>query len=462
MNDYKILSTDKIKVGEKIGYGAGDTASNFFFHTFNIFLLYYYTDVFGIAANAAATMLFITKLFDAFTDIIMGSIADRTQTRWGKFRPWILWVAIPYGIIGYSMFANPDFSDGGKLIYAYVTYSLMMLAYTAINVPYSSLLGVISSKSAERSTLASYRFVMAFFAQLLISAFVWPFKDILGGGNEALGFQLTMGIFAVLSIILWLITFGTTKERIVAVQKPKALKSDLKVLFKNGPWIALVFCGLFTLLNLGVRGGATVYYMKYFAQVSDEKLLWIFDGVAIFFISGTIAMIIGSALSKPLTMLYSKKNLMMVLTALHGLLIGLFFFIPADAYWTMLIVNFFATLAIGPTPAIVWAMYADCADYGEWKFKQRTTGLIFSGVIFSQKVGAAIGVGIAGWILYWFGFEPNVEQTESALLGIKISFSLIPAALLFLASFSVIFYGITNKVSKDMETELNAQRSEGA
>jgi glycoside/pentoside/hexuronide:cation symporter, GPH family len=286
-----------VRLSEKIGYGMGDSASNFFFHTFNIFLLSYYVDVFGLTAAAVGTMFLVTKLVDAFTDVFMGMVADRTKTRWGRFRPWILWMAIPYGIIGYSMFANPDLAGNGKLIYAYVTYSLMMLAYTAINVPYSSLLGVISPHSQERTSLSTYRFVMAFLAQLLISAFVIPLKNVLGGDNEALGYQLTMAIFAVLSIAMWFFTFASTRERVpVPSTQSTDLKGDLKVLLQNGPWIALVFCGLFTLMMVAVRGGATLFYMKYYAQVDQTPVFWIFDKTSLFFMSGTASMVVGACL----------------------------------------------------------------------------------------------------------------------------------------------------------------------
>src|SRR5210317_2035602 len=207
-----------LSFSEKLGYGLGDSASNFFFQVFNIFLLYYYTDVFGLAPAAVGTMFLVTKIVDAISDPVMGLIADRTHSRWGKFRPYLLWAAVPYGICGYAMFASPDLSDTGKLIYAYVTYTLMMLAYTAINVPYSALLGVISPSSVERTKVASYRFICAFAAAWLIGTFVTPLKNMLGGGDEALGFRLTMIIFAVLSVALFWISFATTRERVSPVE----------------------------------------------------------------------------------------------------------------------------------------------------------------------------------------------------------------------------------------------------
>jgi GPH family glycoside/pentoside/hexuronide:cation symporter len=453
-----------VSFNEKVAYGMGDTASNFFFHTFNIILLNYYVQDLGISAAAIALMFAVTKVFDAFTDPIMGMIADRTHTKWGHFRPYILWTAIPFGVIGWAMFANPDLSQDGKLIYAYVTYSAMMLMYTIINVPYSSLLGVISHHPDERDTIASYRFVLAFAAQFLIGLLVIPMRNYFGDGDNAEGYKYTMGIFAVLSILMWLYTFSATKERIKNPPSQKSdLMGDLKVLLKNGPWIALVVCGLFTLMNLAVRGGATLFYLDYYAKIGTETMFWIFDRTSIFFTSGTVAMIIGAAVSKPLMQKFSKRNLMMVLTALHGLIIGLFFFIPPGEYWLMLGVNFMATLVIGPTPAIVWAMYADCADYGEWKHGRRTTGLVFSGVIFSQKMGLAIGASLASMVLFWFGFvEGSTDQSADAIFGIKFMFCILPGVLLIVAALAVLFYPITNQVLKTMEEELDERRKKAA
>ncbi len=456
------MSHQPITLREKIGYGLGDSASNFFFHTFNIFLLAYYVDVFGLAAAAVGTMFLVTKLFDAFTDVIMGMVADRTRTRWGRFRPWILWVAIPYGAIGYLMFANPDLTANGKLIYAYITYSLMMLAYTAINVPYSSLLGVISPSPAERTSLSTWRFVLAFAAQLTISAFVIPLKNTLGGGDEALGYQLTMAIFAVLSITLWLFTFSSTRERVqVPVSQSTDLRGDLRVIIRNGPWLALVVCGLFTLMMVAVRGGATLFYMKYYAGVGPEPVLWIFDKTSLFFMGSTAAMVVGAAFTKALTNRFCRRKLLLALFAIHGLMLGLFYFISPEMYWTMLAVNTLATLVNGPTPAIVWSMYADVADYGEWKFRRRTTGLVFSGVIFSHKTGLAIGAGLAGWMLGWFGFVANEAQTDSALFGIRFMFTVIPCILLLIATAALLFYRIDNPLLARIEREL-AERRAGA
>ncbi len=444
---------------EKLGYGLGDTASNFFFATFNVFLLYYYTDIFGITAAAVGTMFLLTKVLDAVSDPLMGLIADRTNSRWGKFRPYLLWGAIPYGVCGYAMFANPDFSYTGKLIYAYVTYSLMMLAYTAINVPYSALMGVISPSTVERTKVASYRFFCAFAAGWLVGTFVTPLKNILGGGDEALGFKLTMLIFAVISVALFWITFATTKERVIPKPVKSDVKLDLKALLSNGPWKALFWTGIFTLINIAVRNGTLLYYFKYYVGDDGTPLFLIFDKTAVFLSSGLLAMMIGVALTKWLSDRFEKRQLMIVLSLVNAISMAAFFFIPPDQYGLMLVVNAIGTLAAGPTPALVWSMYADCADYGEWKTGRRTTALVFSTVQFSHKMGLAVGAGLAGIILSWFGFVANEVQSESAMLGIRFMFSIFPTIFALLGIVAIYFYRIDRVALEKMAHDLQASRS---
>jgi len=450
---------EPLKFREKLGYGLGDTASNFFFATFNVFLLYYYTDIFGITAAAVGTMFLLTKILDAVSDPLMGLIADRTNSRWGKFRPYLLWAAIPYGVCGYAMFANPDFSYTGKLIYAYVTYSLMMLAYTAINVPYSALMGVISASTVERTKVASYRFFCAFAAGWLVGTFVTPLKNILGGGDEALGFKLTMLIFAVISVTLFWITFATTKERVVAAPVKSDIRQDLKALLSNGPWKALFWAGIFTLINIAVRNGTLLYYFKYYVGDDGTPLFLIFDKTAVFLSSGLLAMMIGVALTKWLSERFEKRHLMIALSLINALSMAAFFFIPPDQYGLMLVVNAIGTLAAGPTPALVWSMYADCADYGEWKTGRRTTALVFSTVQFSHKMGLAVGAGLAGIILSWFGFVANEVQTESAMIGIRFMFSIFPTIFALLGIVAIYFYRIDKVVLTTMAQDLQASRS---
>ena len=447
-------ATEKLKFTEKLGYGLGDTASNFFFQVFNIFLLYYYTDIFGIPAAAVGTMFLVTKIVDAASDPVMGLIADRTTSRWGKFRPYILWAAIPYAVLGYAMFAGPELSDTGKLVYAYVTYTLMMLAYTAINVPYSALMGVISSSSIERTKVASYRFICAFAAAWLIGTFVTPLKNILGGDNEALGFKLTMAIFAVVSVALFWICFATTKERVRPVQDQTDIRGDFKALLSNGPWIVLFAAAIFTLMNVAVRNGTIMYYFKYYVGDDGTSIFLIFDKTAVFMSLGLFAMIIGTALTSTLCKYFEKRMLLIALTTLNAISMAAFYFTPPDQYWLMVTINCIGALISGPTPALVWAMYTDTADYGEWKTGRRITGLTFSSLQFAQKLGLAVGAGLAGIILGWFGFVANEVQTPESLAGIRFLFSLMPAALALAGAVSIFFYRIDSNTIKNFERDL--------
>ena len=447
---------------EKFGYGLGDTASNFFFQVFNIFLLYYYTDIFGLTPAAVGTMFIVTKVVDAVSDPVMGLIADRTNSRWGKFRPYLLWAAVPYGIMGYAMFANPDFTYAGKLVYAYATYTLMMLAYTTINIPYSALMGVISPSSAERTKVASFRFICAFGAAWLIGTFVTPLKNILGGGDEANGFRLTMMIFAVISIGLFWVTFATTKERVKTPQKDSNLKSDFGALMSNGPWLALFLAAIFTLMNLAVRNGAIIYYFKYYVGDDGSPIFLIFDKTAVFMSSGLFAMIAGVAFTKFLSNRFGKRNLLIALSSMNAVLIAAFFFIPPQQYGLMIFVNCIGAFISGPTPALVWAMYADCADYGEWKTGRRTTALIFSALQFAQKMGLAVGAGVSGFILALFGFVANTAQSDSSMLGIRLMFSLFPALLAILGIVAVVFYRLNEEKVSEIEIELEKRREENS
>ena len=452
---------EPLKFSEKLGYGLGDAASNFFFQAFNVFLLYYYTDVFGLAPAAVGTMFLVTKLIDAFSDPAMGLIADRTNTRWGKYRPYLVTMAIPYGLLGYAMFMGPDLSPAGKLVYAYITYSLMMLAYTAINIPYSALMGVISPSSDERVKVSAYRFVCAFGAGWLIFTFANPLKSLLGGGDEAEGFRITMMLFAVFSVVLFWVTFATTKERVRPSRVQPDLKAELRALGRNLPWIALFVSGVFSLMQVAVRNGGLIYYFKYFVGDEGAPLFWIFDQTAIFLSSGTMAMILGVTLTRPLTRHFEKRHLMIVLTVLSAVTSSLFFFLSPDQYLLMIALNCLGSFIAGPLAPLVFAMNADCADYGEWKSGRRTTGLIYSGGGFAAKLGLAVGAGLAGYILALFGFIANEPQTETALLGIRLMITVFPAVLSLLGAVAILFYRLDRSLVARIETELEERRRAG-
>ena len=455
-------NNNHLRFKEKLGYGLGDTASNFFFQTFNIFLLYYYTDVFGISAAAVGTMFFVTKLWDAVNDPLMGIIADRTRSRFGKFRPYILWVAVPYGIMGYLMFANPDLGESGKIVYAWVTYTLMMMIYTAINVPYSALMGVMTPSSRERTVLSSYRFVCAFGGGLLISMLVRPLIEYFGDGDEAKGFSYTMALFAVMSVALFWYTFSTTRERVVVRDDHKSnLKQDLKFLVSNRPWLVLFLAAIFTLANVAVKNAVTVHFFKYYVGDDGSDYFLFMDRTTLFLTLGMLAMILGVACTKLFTKYFEKKTLMIWLSLLNATSMLIIFLIPPDQYWTMMIVNIIGMFLVGPTPALVWSMYADVADYGEWKYGRRTTALVFSAAQFAQKFGLTIGGGLSGWMLGIFGFVANVDQTDTSLLGIRLMFTVIPACFAIMNALVLIFYTLSDRQVEQIETELEARKTSG-
>jgi GPH family glycoside/pentoside/hexuronide:cation symporter len=419
--------TQRLTFKEKLGYGLGDTASNFFFQVFNIFLLYYYTDVFGIDPALIGVMFIVTKVVDAISDPVMGLVADRTNSRWGKFRPYL---------------------HTGRLAYAYVTYTLMMLAYTVINIPYSALMGVMSSNSLERTSLSSYRFICAFTAAWVIGTFVTPLKTILGGGDEAQGFRLTMALFAVISIALFWVTFATTRERVKPLQEKADLRLDFKAMLANAPWLTLFFAAIFTLMNVAVRNGAIMYYFKYYVGDDGAPIFLIFDKTAVFMSLGLFAMVAGIACTKALAQRFDKRRLLIVLSLLNAVTMAAFFYIPPDQYFLMV-------------PALVWAMYADTADYGEWKSGRRTTGLVFSALQFAQKLGLAVGAGLSGFILSLFGFVANEAQSGLSLTGIRLMFSIFPAALAVAGVVAVFFYPLRDEKVREIEAELNRRHGYG-
>jgi GPH family glycoside/pentoside/hexuronide:cation symporter len=444
-------ASTRLSVGEKAAYGLGDTASNFFFQAFNLFLVYYYTDIFGLSPAAVGTMMLFTRCLDAVMDPIMGAIADRTQTKWGKYRPYLLWVAVPYGLIGYLMFSNPVMSPAGKLVFAYVTYSLMWVAYTAINIPYSALMGVMSSSSEDRTSLSTFRFAFAFTGSFLISSSVLPLKNWLGGTDQAAGFKYTMAIFAVASVVLFLITFAKTKERVhPPAEQKNSLKADLKDLRSNRPWVVLFVVAFLTLANTGVRNAATIYYFKY--NVGDESK------ATLFMSSAALAFVFGALATKLFLKLADRRKLMIVLMLLNGVAMASFYFIDPKETTLLLVINTIGTFVVGPTPAIVWSLYADTADYGEWKFGRRSTALVFCAAVFAQKVGLAIGSSMLGWALKAAHFVPNAQQTPEALRSILLLFTLVPGGLAAASGLAIIFYSLDDPKVRQIEADLKARK----
>ncbi len=456
------LHVPKLTVREKIGYGFGDLASNLFWQMFSIFIAKFYTDVFLLGAATMGTMLLVTRMFDAVIDPLMGSIADRTHTRWGHFRPYLLWMSVPMALSAILTFTTPSFEGTARIVYAYLTMSLMMLFYTAINIPYSALLGVLTPSSEDRTSVSSYRFVMALLPVFIIVNTAIPMVEFFGNGSSVSprGWQLTMVCYAGVAVLLFLATFAMTKER---VQPPAEQKSDLRTdvrnLFRNRPWVVLCIVGISALTYANIRGTVAIYYFEYVMP----------GGKALFgpvMTSGAAAFIAGVVVTTPLSKRFGKRNFYMAAMALSALLTVAFYFAPPDnvpLVWTMhVLISFVAA----PTAPLVWAMYADTADYSEWKWGRRATGLIFSAASFAQKLGWAVGGAGTGWLLAFFGYVPNVAQTPETINGIKLMMSFIPTVGALLAIAALWFYDLDEdkvlQIGLDLEQRRGPEAPAGA
>ena len=453
--------TAPLSFREKVGYGLGDMASNFYMGFFGLFLLYYYTDVFGISPAAAATMLLVTKVVDAISDPAMGLIADRTSSRWGKFRPYLLFVAIPYAILGYLLFLGPEFSDAGKLIYAYVTYTLVMLAYTAINVPYSALLAVISPVAEERTKATQFRFVFASLGTLSVGAFTTQLVDFLGGGDEVLGFRLTIILFAILSVLIFWITFASTRERITPAPHSSSVREDISVLIRNISWVVLVGTGILVVVGLVARFASIVFYTKYYMQDEGELVWLIFNKTALLTSCGLIGQLIGALMTPMLAARFEKHHLVIGMNLLHAVLLAVCFVIPPEQFGLIVAVHSLGILTFGSIITLLFSMYTDCAEYGEWRTGKNTAGLTVSASMFSLKFGSAVGGALPGFMLAWFGFVANEVQTDTAITGIRLMFNVLPAVFFLLGGLLMFFYRIDKQTLHQVEAELHERRGRG-
>jgi sugar (glycoside-pentoside-hexuronide) transporter len=441
--------TSRITVKEKVGYAFGDAAANFVFQTMLVFQLAFYTDTFGITAAAAGTLFLVVRVWDAVFDPIMGVVADRTNTRWGKFRPWVLWTAVPFGIVGFLAFTTPPFGPQGKLLYAYVTYIALMMVYSANNLPYSALSGVITGNLTERTSLSSYRFVFAMSAAFMIQGLALPMVKYFGQGDSAKGYQITMGIFSALAVVFFVITFLTTKERVHADPAQKSsIKQDFADLGRNRPWLAVFALTIFVFITLSMRGGVMVYYFKYFVQREDL--------FSVFNVCGLAATIIGVVGSTPLAKRFGKRDVFIVGLAGTIVFTAAFVFVARTALVAMFAIEMLRQFAYGFTIPLLWAMMADVADYSEWKNRRRATAIVFSGIVFALKAGLGFGGAIGGWLLSVYGYVPNVAQTEHALEGIRYTASIFPAATFLIGLVCLFFY----RIDKDLEIRITDELGE--
>ncbi|MBD1390709.1 MFS transporter [Neiella sp. HB171785] len=442
------MAAQKLKWTEKLGYGLGDSAFNFVWMTFIYFQVYFYTDVFGLSAAAVGSLLLLTRIWDTVNDPVMGAIADRTETRWGKFRPYLLFGAIPLGITATLALSTPDLSDSGKLIYAYATYFAVGMLFTAMNIPYASMMSVMTSDPKERASLATWRFAGAFVTGIVVLHFTMDLVGWLGGGDDALGFQRTMAVYSLILVLLMFATVALTKERI----RPKAAShshfiGDLTGIVRSRPFLILFAVAMFSLGYIAIRNAITMHYFKY--VLFDEQ------GAKWFLVGGAIFCLIGALATPWLIRCFDKKYVYIAITIANAVLMALIYFCDGDDLTWIYVIHFASQLLSGPPAPIIFAMYADLVDYQEHKTGIRSSGLVFAGASFSQKMGWAIGGAATGFLLAAFGFEANIQQTESTRHGILMMFTLIPALLALLAAYAMSRYTLTEQRVAQIQSELS-------
>lgn len=453
----------QIKLREKIGYGLGDAASSMFWKLFGSYLLFFYTDIFGLPAAAVGTMFLITRFWDAFVDPVVGVLADRTRSRHGKFRPYLLWFAVPFGIAGVLTFSSPRFGPVGKLAYAYVTYGAMMMVYSLINVPYASLLGVISDNPGSRTELSSYRMLFAFGGSILALLFIEPLVGWFSrGGDLRTGWQGAAAVLALVAVAFFLCTYAWTRERVQPVRTERnALRDDVKDLLRNRPWWILLGAGIAALIFNSIRDGAAVYYFKYYVQA--DASLGIFGTTlsltTLFLVVGQAANIAGILVVTPLSNRIGKKNAYLGAMAVATVLSAAFWLPGTHDVWAMLLLQVLISMCAGSIFPLLWSMYADIADYSELTTGRRATGLIFSSSSMSQKFGWTLGGALTGWLLGHYGFEANAVQGEAVQTGIRAMMSLLPAAGTLLSVLFIACYPLGEKRVAEVGRKLAALRA---
>ncbi|WP_024891913.1 MFS transporter [Luteimonas huabeiensis] len=488
MND----AAQTLSVTEKVGYSLGDLAANLIFQTLVTFLAFFYTDVYGIPPATAATIIFVVGLLGAFAFTpLMGLVADRTRTRWGKFRPWILWTAVPFGVLSLLAFSTPDLGADGKIAYAWATYTLLVLVYSANNLPYSALGGVLTGNMDQRNSLQAYRFVAVMAAQFVIQVLLLPLVLILGDGDRAVGFRNAMTLFAVVGTAFFLITFFTTRERIVPPPEQRSsVLQDLGDLARNRPWRVMLALTILVFVTLALKGGMTIYYFQYYLsephlaafleRVGFERAIaalnaaltgagltafqWPQDAptsaFSLFNAGGIVFMIVGIGFSRRLADRHGKRNVFGGALSVSTLFLLAFLFYPPDAIGWVFASQMLHGFFYGITIPLLWAMIADVADYSEWRNHRRATAIVFSAMLCGLKIGLSVGGALVAGILAFHGYRAGAPvQAADTVAGIRLAVSLYPA-LPFLAGVALLFlYEIDKATERRIERELGERRA---
>jgi GPH family glycoside/pentoside/hexuronide:cation symporter len=414
------------------------------------FLAAFYTDVFGISPEAAGTLLFVTRIVDAFTDPVMGAVADRTRSRWGKFRPYLLFGGLPLAAAGVLTFSTPDLEGGAKLVYAYATYTTLMLAYTLVNMPYSALSGVMTAHGGERTTLISVRFLFAFTGGALVNKYTLPLVEAFGAGDAQLGWQRTMMLYGAVAIALCVVTFATTRERIAP---PPAQRSspvqDLRDLLASRPWLILFMLAMLIMMTVTLRAGSAYYFFTYYLKRPDL--------LPDYLLLQMVAYATGALCAPILVRHVEKARLVAWLMGIVGALSLMFYFVPAESIWLMFVLNGLISLALGPKSPLTWSMYADTADHNEWLHGRRATAMTFAAATFSQKLGGSLASAGMLWLLAWLGYVANQAQQGASLDGIHLMQTILPGVFALLAMLAVSFYTLGGAELARIQRDLDAR-----
>jgi glycoside/pentoside/hexuronide:cation symporter, GPH family len=471
-------STERLSAREKYSYGLGDLASCLFWTTISNYLLIFYTDIFGITAKVAGAMLLYSRFSDAFFDPVIGMLADRTKSKWGKFRPYLLFGCVPLAVLGVLTFTVPDLGDHGKLIWAAITFNLLMLVYTTINIPYTAMLGVMSPNPAERTSLSSIKFVGAFAAGIIVNATLLQMSKKggwLGASTVARGWQLSFIVYGIVAIACFLIVFANTKERVVPPKAQKAsLKGDLGDLVSNGPWVVLLIATISFILFVALRGNATTYYFKYYVGTQSLTLPtwlpksiagtqdWAWESlVSMFGVSNQVLSLIGAILVPTFARRVGTKAAFIILFVVAIASTSSFYFLAPGQLGLIFGINAIGSLCGGPLSPLLMAMYADTADFAEWKTGRRATGLIFSASIFAQKLGWGVSGSVTLFVMGFLGFVANQVQTASSLHGLVSLMSFYPAVLGLISLGIIIFlYPLSEKKMSQIALDLKGRRAE--
>lgn len=437
-------SGDRVSIREKIGYSLGDAASHIVFDSSVAILAYFYTDIYGLPPAVMGTMFLLVRLLDAITDPIMGAIADATSTRWGRFRPWLLAICVPFAVSCVLVYSVPSFGDTGKIVYAVAAYIFMTLMYTAINIPYCSLGAALTSDPRESLSLQSWRFAITPIGGALGTALILPLADYLYPGDRATGIQVSMALFGVIGCLMFVVCFFTTKERVQPIKEENLnIARDVKILFKNDQWLILSVYNFMMLVAVVLRGGAVVYYIN---TVLNKGA----DIITLFMLGGMFASMAGSVLAKPFGTRFCKVKLSFWINLLTAAFGAICFIVPPQMWIAIFVIHIIISIIQGGNGALQWSMITDTNNYGEWKTQRRITGMNVAANIFVIKLGVAVGGAILGWVLAYFNYESGVAtQSASAAQGVMLLFTLVPAVFYVLTAFSIKFYGLN-------ETRMNS------